>query len=151
MMIDYEYSEAMAEILEILEHTNKSDVDKIPKKFIEFLKENASKTYKRNLDYTQKIKDMNLKEKTIGILSVINKKYWCNDEERKEFEIILKENEKAYQEELSQKYSKDNLFKNTNKPKITVNKIVTNEVAMIKYEESLFKKILNKLMNIFKR
>ena len=150
-MIDYEYSEAMAEILEILEHTNKSDVDKIPKKFIEFLKENASKTYKRNLDYTQKIKDMNLKEKTIGILSVINKKYWCNDEERKEFEIILKENEKAYQEELSQKYSKDNLFKNTNKPKITVNKIVTNEVAMIKYEESLFKKILNKLMNIFKR
>ena len=33
-MIDYEYSEAMAEILEILEHTNISDVDKIPKKFI---------------------------------------------------------------------------------------------------------------------
>lgn len=150
-MIDYEYSEAMAEILEILEHTNISDVDKIPKKFIEFLKENASKTYKRNLDYTQKIKDMNLKEKTIGILSVINKKYWCNDEERKEFEIRLKENEKAYQEELSQKYTKDNLFKNTNMPKNTVDKIVTNEVAMIKYEESLFKKILNKLMNIFKR
>ena len=36
-------------------------------------------------------------------------------------------------------------------PKNTVDKIVTNEVAMIKYEESLFKKILNKLMSIFKR
>lgn len=148
-MISREYSEAIAETLDILEHTNNDDINKIPKKFMDFLKENTSKTYKCNLDYTKRIKDMNLNEKTIGILSVINKKYWCDDEERKEFEKRLKENEKIYQEELRKKYNPDNLFKGTNKSKDTREQIATNEVAMVKYEESLFKKIWNKILNIF--
>ena len=108
-MVSQEYSEAIAETLDILEHMQKSDVDKISKKFMEFLKENTSKTYKPQLDYTKNIKDMNLKEKTIGILSIINKKYWCNDEERKEFEEKLKQNEIRYQEVLNEKYGANKL------------------------------------------
>ena len=111
-MVSQEYSEAIAETLDILEHTQQSDVDKIPKKFMDFLKENTSKTYKSNLDYTKRIKDMKLKDKTIGILSIINKKYWCNDEERKIFEEKLKQNEIKYQKELNEKYNTNKLFQN---------------------------------------
>ena len=85
-MVTQEYSEAISETLEILSHTKKSDVDKIPKKFMKFLKENASTTYKNKFDGIKRIQDMKLNEKTIGILSIINKRYWCDEEQRKEFE-----------------------------------------------------------------
>ena len=34
-MISREYSEAIAETLDILEHTNNDDINKIPKKFMD--------------------------------------------------------------------------------------------------------------------
>ena len=99
-MVSQKYSEAITETLDILGHTRKSDVDKISKKFMDFLLQNASKTYKPNLDYTKDIEKMNLKEETIGILSIINKKFWCNEEERDVFIKQLRENEKNFQSEV---------------------------------------------------
>ena len=147
-MVSQEYSEAIAETLDILEHTQKSDVDKISKKFMEFLKENTSKTYKPQLDYTKNIKDMNLKDKTIGILSIINKKYWCNDEERKEFEEKLKQNEIRYQEILNEKYDTNKLFKD-NKLSEASNKTSTDLTEYIEYK--WYQKLLEKILRIFRK
>jgi len=147
-MVSQEYSEAIAETLDILEHTQKSDVDKISKKFMEFLKENTSKTYKPQLDYTKNIKDMNLKDKTIGILSIINKKYWCNDEERKEFEEKLKQNEIRYQEVLNEKYDTNKLFKD-NKLSEVSNKTSTDLTEYIEYK--WYQKLLEKILRIFRK
>ena len=77
-MVRQEYSEAMAETLDILNHTQKEDVDKISPKFMEYLKNNASKTYESNLDHTKKIGDMKLKEKTKVILAIIYRQFWCD-------------------------------------------------------------------------
>lgn len=147
-MVSQEYSEAIAETLDILEHTQKSDVDKISKKFMEFLKENTSKTYKPQLDYTKNIKDMNLKDKTIGILSIINKKYWCNDEERKEFEEKLKQNEIRHQEVLNEKYDTNKLFKD-NKLSEASNKTSTDLTEYIEYK--WYQKLLEKILRIFRK
>lgn len=114
-MVSVEYSEAIAETLDILKHTKKEDVDKIPPKFMEFLQANCSKTYKPELDHTQKIKDMKLKHKTKVILAIIYKKYWCNSEQKKEFDRILKENEIKRQKELREKYNPDDIFKKRRK------------------------------------
>ena len=57
-MVSVAYSEAAVEVLDILKHTRKEDVNKIPKKFIEFLENNKSKTYIANLDHTKTIKEM---------------------------------------------------------------------------------------------
>lgn len=140
-MVSQEYSEAIAETLDILEHTQKSDVDKISEKFMEFLKENTSKTYKPQLDYTKNIKDMNLKNKTIGILSIINKKYWCNDEERKGFEEKLKQNEIRYQEVLNERYDTNKLFKDKELSDVS-NKTITGltEYTDQKWYQKLLKK-----------
>lgn len=147
-MVSQEYSEAIAEILDILEHTQESDVDKISKKFMDFLKENASKTYKPNLDYTKRIKDMNLKDKTIGILSVINKKYWCNDEERKVFEEKLKQNEIKYQKELNEKYDKNKLFKNKELKKVEN----TNITDLAEYtEQKWYQRIFEKILKVVRK
>lgn len=147
-MVSQEYSEAIAETLDILEHTQKSDVDKISKKFMEFLKENTSKTYKPQLDYTKNIKDMNLKDKTIGILSIINKKYWCNDEERKEFEEKLKQNEIRYQEVLNEKYGANKLFKDKKLSEVS-NKTSTDLTEYIEYK--WYQKLLEKILRIFRK
>ncbi len=92
-MMNVEYSNAITEVLDILKHTKKDDVDKISPSFMQFLEENKSQTYIPKLDHSKRIIDMNLNEKTIGILCVINTQFWCDKEQRKEFTKSLIHNE----------------------------------------------------------
>lgn len=145
-MVSKDYSEAIAETLDILEHTQKSDVNKIPVKFMKFLHENTSKTYKPQLDYSKSIKDMNLKDKTIGILSIINKKYWCNDKERKVFEENLKQNEIRYQQMLNEKFDTNKLFKDKELRKVS-NKNIKDLAEYT--DQKWYQKLLEKILKIF--
>ena len=148
MMISYEYSVAFSETLDILNHTKKEDIEKIPIKFLEFLRTNALKTYESKLDFSKPIKDMNLNKKTIGILSIIYKKYWCNAEQREVFEEKLKHNEIAYQKKLSEEYSTEKLFKNRELEKA----INTDVTDLITYEEpKWYKKIFEKILHFFSK
>ena len=151
-MICKDYNIAISEILEILDHTRQEDIDKIPVKFLEFLKNNALETYKPSLDFNKPLKEMNLNVKTIGILSIINRKYWCNDNQRKEFDNKLKENETIFQQKIQIKYNTDNLFKNRKTDINSNNDIKTEETAIIEYKQKNFlKKILDKIKNLFNR
>ena len=138
-MVSVEYGEAITETLDILKHTKKEDVDKISPKFMDFLKENALKTYNPELDHTKKIKDMNLQPKTKAILAIIYKKFWCDDNKKKEIDNTLKNNEIKYQEELRKKYNPDNIFKS----KETKVEAIEKSVAMVEYKEPIFTKIKN--------
>ena len=96
--MDINYREAIVEVLDILEHTNKFDVNKISPKFIEFLKKNRSQTYKSKLNYTKSIKDMNLNPKTQAILGLIYVKFWADKEEKEKFIYKINENERIFRE-----------------------------------------------------
>lgn len=111
-MVSQEYGIAFSETLEILRHTKKESVDKIPNKFLMFLKKNESNNYISRLDFNKPLSEMNLSDKTIGILSLINEKYWCDEEKRKRFDDKLKQNEIEYQKELKEKYDASKLFEN---------------------------------------
>ena len=152
-MISQEYSLAISETLDILDHTKKEDVDKISTKFLNFLKENASKTYVSYLDFSKPLKEMNLNQKTIGILSLINKKFWCNDDERLDFEMKLKQNELSYQNKIREKYNPDNLFKKQKSETLNLeNNTITKETAIIEYKEKNFlQKIFDKIKHLFKK
>ena len=146
-MVSVEYSEAITETLDILKHTKKEDVDKISTKFMEYLRANASKTYKPELDHSKKIKDMKLKKKTKAILAIIYRNFWCNEEQKKEFDIILNNNEIEYQKVLKEMYNPDCLFEKRIK---SMEEKKTDEVVMMEYKESIFKRFMNKIKNIFK-
>ena len=151
-MISQEYSLAISETLDILDHTKKEDVDKIPTKFLNFLKENASKTYVSCLDFSKPLKEMNLNQKTIGILSLINKKFWCNDDERLDFEMKLKQNELSYQNKIREKYNPDNLFENRKKECMNPCVEKNTSLLVVEREENFFKKLINYVKKlIFKR
>lgn len=149
-MVSVAYSEAAVEVLDILKHTRKEDVNKIPKKFIEFLENNKSKTYITNLDHTKTIKEMELKPKTQALLGLIYLKYWANEEEKLEFRKKARENEVNYQKELNEKYNPDNLFKN--KEKIIVSDDNKTNMTLQKVKKETFiQRIIQKIKEIFRR
>ena len=147
-MVNQEYSIAISQTLEILSHTKKEDVDKIPIKFLNFLKENASKTYISSLDFSKPLEEMSLSSKTIGILSIINRKYWCNEEEKKDFDEKLNENEILYQHELYTKYNPNDIF--TNKKNNIIEERNSNSALIEVKNISLLQRIKQFIKNIFK-
>ncbi|MBR0350289.1 MAG: hypothetical protein IJH76_00420 [Clostridia bacterium] len=144
----------ISEVLDILNHTQREILNKIPKKFIEFLKNNASKKYKVNIDYADKNWINNLPDETIEILSLIYRDYVVDKEERNK--LIFEEQEllKKIEQEKREKYSYDNLFKNNKATYNEVNNVVENEktnyLANIPEKTSWFKKIILKIKNVFK-
>lgn len=145
-MISNNYSIAMAETLHYLKGISKHDIKKIPKEFITYLKENADTTYKCDFDYNKSLNDLDLKVETRGIISHICFNYWCETEEQKKLYLKrLRENEAIYQKELKSKYNTD-VFANKR------NNIKNEEtVQLVKYKETWFKKILNKIKSIIKK
>lgn len=153
-MVSVEFSEGISETLDILNHMDKTYIDRIPKKFIEFLNNNKSADYISNLDHSQKINEMNLKEKTKDILATIYMNYWCDSQQKANYSNLLKQNENNYQEELREKYNPDNIFKKNNQTQDIVqdnisNEVISDNVAMVEYKESILKKIINKIKSIF--
>lgn len=142
-----ELSEGITETLDILNHMDKLYIDRIPKKFIDFLEKNKSDSYISNLDHSKKINEMNLKETTRNILATIYINYWCNIEQKGNYMNKLKQNEERYQSELRYKYNPDNIFKN--KAQTIIQQNDTTEDNLIEIKESFFTKFINKIKDIF--
>lgn len=137
------YSKAYVEILEVIRCMGKEYEDKIPKKILKLFVENKDKDYQYHIDNSKDLKEQKLLEETLGILSVIELKYWATVEEKEKLEKALKENEEKYQCELRERYNPDNIFKNTN---IAINnERSVDNLLMIKNRESLFARFINRI------
>lgn len=110
-MMNQTYRRAATETLDVLAHTEQEAVDKIPRKFMEFLKENALDDYKPQLDHSKPMYEMDIMEETKGLLGLIYKHWWCDEEEKARIrqETILRR--KQEEEEARRKYNPDDLFK----------------------------------------
>ena len=162
-MLSTKYSEAAVEVLDILNHMEKEDYNKVPKKFINMLEESASKDYVCELDYSKRLIEMDLSEETKALLGVMFRNYWCPEERRQAYENKLSENEAKLQAELRDKYNPDNIFEtsstSTKEENTSTNSSIEEstsetitEIGMIEVEEkSIFKRILNKIISIFKK
>ncbi len=147
-----ELSIAYAEVYEILSFMEQKYVDMIPLKLLELFKEEKEKEYKPNIKPTIPLDEQNLQKKTLSILAMLNLNYWCeNENEKKELIALYAENDKRKEEELREKYNPDNLFKKKEQI-VEDNEIKQENTQLIEYkEQNIFKKILNKIMNFFKK
>lgn len=152
-MVSAELSESISETLDILSHMEKSYTDKISKGFKEFLENNKSVNYISKLDHSKKINEMNLKEKTKNILATIYMSYWCTQQEKLNYNDLLKENEKKYQIEQKEKYNPDNMFKRNIPNQSIIEENIESDnsknLSIVKYKESIFKKIISKIKKFF--
>ncbi len=154
-MVSVKDANAMAEVIYYLKGIKQEDINKIPKKFMQYLNENASKDYICKFDYNKPLKELKLLDETRGIIGMICYNYWCVTEQQKEMYLKrLRQNEQQYQEILHKKYNLDDLFESRKQEFIEGTPSIANKVAMVEYKESILKRIINKikrLINTIKR
>ena len=136
--------QAYSEIDEFLGLLSEEQRNEIPKKLRDFFKEEKDQEYFKNIDKDIPIKDQNLKEETLAIIALLNLQYWCEDEnEKKRLKEVYAKNEKRYQEYLQVQFNPNEIFKK---------KEPTQEsLSIVEYKESIIKKLVNKIKNIFFR
>ena len=84
-MIDNICKNSFKEVYDILKYTEEDLLNKIPNKFMMFIKNNMNVNYKTNIDLSIDIDKQNLLPETEGISSLLYINYWATDEEKKEF------------------------------------------------------------------
>ncbi len=150
-MREAEYSEAAAQVLDILNHTNREDVARIPQSFIKFLTDISSKSYKSKFNHEQPINGFNLRQQTKDLLGFIYITWWWNKEEHEKYKNIIHENN-IKKEKIKETYNANDIFKN--KKENQEHRIIQNENVLetniVEYKkENIFKKFLNKILSFF--
>lgn len=142
-----EYKQSLKEVDTILNIMGQEYINKLPDKLISFIKKNMDNSYICNINFNIPINEQLLNNDTRVLLSLIYRNYWCNEEKKKE---LLEED--AYlkserERRIREKYNTDNLFKNKQQNVVPEENLVNN-TAMIQYEESIFRRVLNKIKKI---
>lgn len=150
-MVSKELAEAAVEINVILENTSPEIVNKIPKKFINFLKEISSKTYTFKYDNSKSLEEQDIKPKTKGLIALIYKDYLCDPLEKQDYINYILQVKEEIEQRKREKYNPDNIFKNNRIDNIakTNNKKLSVENQIVEYKENILKRILNKILKIF--
>lgn len=145
-MVDIKYANAYSEVLEILKYIPVEDYNKIPRSKIDLFEINANNDYTFTYNVDKTLDEQNVSKITKGIIAILFRDYWANESQREK--IIIKQNydRQMLEKEKRERYNSDNIFKNVMKEEN-----VTDAVAIVKYKESIFKKIINKIKHIFNR
>lgn len=143
------YREAFAEVLEVLKNSNQNIIEKIPKKFITFLSQNKDNNYIVKIDFTDANWDDSIKQETQAILALVYRDYIVSPEERTRLLAEEKEEQIRIENELREKYNPDNLFKKRHREDEIEENTIQNEVALVEYKETIFRRLINKLKSIF--
>lgn len=139
-----------AEVIEVLDNMSLEDRNKIPQKVYEFFKKKSSEDYVKHLNNNISLYNQDIREDTKEILAILLTNYWCKTEEEKNQLLkLFRDNELKYQEELREKYNPDDIFKKRNKENEIKEISIQNKVALVEYKESILKKIIHKIKNIF--
>ena len=142
------YEKAYAEVIEVLKYIPMNEYNKIPKKYIKFMEENCSETSPFVYNIALSFEKQNISNEAKNILGMIFRLFIV--EQSKKEKLSSKDKELKEQEELEKymKYNPDNLFKKDNTDKV-LNNVQTN--SLIETKDSIFKKIWNKIKNLFKK
>ena len=149
-MITENYACAYKEVIEVLKYTKREDVNKIPKSRILLWRINMNKDYDFKIDTTKTLEEQNLSKEAKAIIANIFKKYWATDYQKERIEAKEKYDIEQMEKEKYQKYNPDDIFKNR-KQNIQQEEVASETVSMVEYKEPLFKRILNKIKNIFNK
>lgn len=146
---------AFAEVYDIIKHSDISIQKRISPTFMNIIENNMDKSYKVMIDYNKELEEPNILHETKIILGIIYRDYLCAPEKKQQ--LIRNENEllQKIEKERQDKYSVDNLFKNTKYAQTgnTNNTVEENrnmDIAVYQ-KEKWYIKFWNSIMKIFKK
>jgi hypothetical protein len=145
------YVKAYTEILKIIEYLPDSEYQKIPKKLIDEFQAKSDKEYVFNIQSEEDFESKELLKETEYIMYALYRNYLVDEEERKQLMQLERQAYSDSEENKRIKYNPDDIFKNKDKKVRNFNEGISNEVTMIQYNESIFKKIWNKILDMFKK
>lgn len=165
-MVNTRYANAFKEVDYYLKGIREEDIEKIPNKLKEFIKENASESYSVDFDYNKPLSEITISKEAKGIISIICLNYWCeNEEEKREYLGLLNTNEQEYQRILREKYNPENIFKSDRSINLNSNAVLSDDDNNININEldkenlpvdlnkddskNIIKKIWNRIKSIF--
>ena len=133
-------SYAYAEVLDVLDNMEVEYVEKIPKAFIDYLKENSSSEYKSHITLDKPLEKQNLNSKTLSILAAINLKYWVESESHKQ-ELLnqYRENGEKQKEKIDENVVINDIFVTAEK----IEKEEINDENLPVERKSLFRRIID--------
>lgn len=145
-------NQAFRETYDVINHMSKEMQEKIPKSFINLIKENRDLDYNFNIDYSTDIKKQLLKETKV-ILSLIYRDCLCSKEKRQELLDIDVEEIEREEKGAQEKYQID--FDSRKKEKLQDVEELKNkeqETLPIKVEkDKWYIKVINFIKKILKR
>ena len=149
MRDENEFVSIACETLCILNHCDKSFVNRIPAKILNKLKsiESNSSTTNIKIYKNKKIEEQDISEDTKNFIALLYYNYVANAEERKDILNIWIKNDNINNEEINT----INLFepkKDLNEPK-KLEENVDDNTEMVVYKENIFKKLLLKIKHFF--
>lgn len=142
-MINSKYAKAYTEVLEVIKYFPEKDYNKIPKKKINFYKENMDKYYDFTINPDIDLSEQNISPEANAIIVTLYRDYFATEEQKEKIKEILELNEKKAEQEKKEKYNPNNLFINYNKPE---NKV--QETVLVEYEDNFFIKFKNFIMKL---
>ena len=144
-----EYSKALKEVYIILKALGEEIKEKIPENVLEFIEENMDKKYFFVLDDDIALENQDLRDETLGIISLLWRDYICSPEEKKRLKEQDAKIKISEENKLNEKYNYDDLF---NKNRNRSEKIKEPEnFALVDKKETVFDRIINFLKSIFIR
>ena len=140
-----DFSKVLAQVDIILQYLPSKSFDKIPDKIIEKIEENKDNEYFFEYDFEKSLLDQNIFEETKDFLSALYLNYICDESEKTDILKICKQNDEKYEQELAEQYDISKIFEKRKQE--TEEK---SEKQLVVIEETWYKKIFRKLLNLFK-
>ena len=138
---------AYKEIYEILKIFPQELVSQIPQETIDFFHNNMDTNYEYDIS-VDTFDGQTMLEETKAILTILFRDYWASPTQKEKILNYEKTVKNKIEEENRIKYNVDNLIKNRKSQKKDEEQI--EETAIVEYKEPIFKKIINRILNIFK-
>lgn len=145
------YNKAYVELYEMIKLLSDEERNKIPDQFVNYICDNMDTNYHFYIDDTKGLLEQEYMVETKALIVKLYEKYFASESEAEFWNKYHKICFNIIEEEKKKKYSLNNVFKNQKIENIekSNDKIVRNDESLIKYKESIFSKILNKIKNIF--
>ena len=146
-MINVEYANAYAEVLEILKYVSKEEYDKIPHSKIELFETNKNENYVFKYYPNKTLEEQKVSKRAKAIISILFRDYWASDLQREK--ILKKQNSdrKLFEENKKTLFDVENIFKNKNNETTNINN-ETKEMVIYK-KEKWYTTILMKIRKLF--
>lgn len=138
---------AYKEVYMILQDLNEEEYSKIPSEIIKVLKENMNEEYEFELDEELELKEQQILPETKAILFNIFRDYLATPEQKNK--IIKMQNEERQKNEVKkqQMYNTDMFVNKKNDD----SDLAEKNTQLAQYKENIFKRILNKIKNLFNK